>query len=207
MSELFPERIETDRLRLEALGPDAVDVLEFYEICSSDPAIEAITEYVTWDPHATPKETLEYLEGAAERREANEGASYLIRPREGEDGAGEIAGDAGVGVDWEKRTMGLGVWLRKRFWGRGYSGERAAALMNLAFEQLDLELVVADAHVDNERSNRAIERYTEAHGGGQDGLLRNWHVFDGEPVDCYRYSVSKEEWAETPTDVTVTVVD
>ena len=207
MSELFPEVIETDRLRLEALGPDAVDVLEFYEICSSDPEIEAVTEYVTWDPHATPRETLEYLENVTERREASEGTSYLIRPREGEDGAGEIAGDAGFGVDWEKRTLGLGVWLRKRFWGRGYSGERAAALMHLAFDRLDLELVVADAHVDNDRSNRAIERYTRPHGGGRDGLLRNWQTFGGDPVDCYRYSVSREEWAENPTDVTVRFVD
>lgn len=207
MSELFPETIETDRLRLEALGPDAVDVLEFYEICSSDPDIEEVTRYVTWAPHETPKATLEYLEHAAEQREANEGCTYLVRPKAGEDGAGEIAGGTGFGVDWEKRTMTLGMWLRKRFWGRGYSGERAGALMALAFDRLDLELVVATAHVDNERSNRAIERYAETHGGGRDGLLRNWHVFDGDPVDCYRYSVSRAEWAEQHTDGSVRFVD
>jgi len=75
-------------------------------------------------PHETKKETLEFLERGRERWEDNEAASYVIRPREGEDGAGEIAGFGGFSVDWEKRTAVLGTWLRKRFWGRGYSGER-----------------------------------------------------------------------------------
>jgi len=91
-------------------------------------------------PHETKKETLEFLERGRERWEDNEAASYVIRPREGEDdGAGEIAGFGGFSVDWEKRTAVLGTWLRKRFWGRGYSGERAAALVEVAFENLDLD--------------------------------------------------------------------
>ena len=196
MSDLFPQTIETDRLRLEALRPETVDLFELYEICSSDEGIDEITQYLTWDPHETPKDTLEFLEHVAEQREDNEGGSYLIRPREGEPDAGTIAGDCGFGVDWDKRTMELGIWLRKRFWGRGYSGERAAAFMTLAFERLDLELVAITADVENENSNRAIERYTEAHGGGRDGLLRNWQLVDGEPADMYRYSVSREEWRE-----------
>ncbi|WP_246999571.1 GNAT family N-acetyltransferase [Halosolutus gelatinilyticus] len=203
MADLFPETIETDRLRLEATGPETVDVFELYEICSSDPGIEEVTAYVTWDPHPTPKETADHVERSADRFESNEAASYVIRPLEGEDGAEEIAGGAGCDVDWDRRTMTLGVWLRKRFWGRGYSGERAAAFMHVAFERLDLEVVAVLALVDNDRSKRAIRKYTEAHGGGREGTLRNWQVIDGEPVDCVRYSVSRSEWRENPTDVTV----
>lgn len=203
---LFPTVIETDRLRLEALHVDDfehADVREFYDVCSSDPDIEEITRYLTWDPHRTPKDTLEFLEHVSEQREASDGGSYAIYPREDEDGAGELAGDAGFGIDWEKRTMELGIWLRKRFWGRGYSGERAAAFMALAFDRLDLELVAITAQVENDRSNRAICRYAEDHGGGRDGLLRNWRVQDGEPIDLYRYTVSSAEYDANPTDVEV----
>lgn len=203
MAELFPETIETDRLRLEAADPDAVDVLKLYEICSSDPGIEDVTEYVTWEPHSTPKETLEFLEDVAEGREDGERASYVVSPREGEEGAGEVAGMAGFGVDWDRRTMTLGTWLRKRFWGRGYSGERAAAFMEVAFDRLDLECVAVCAAADNERSNRAIEKYVETHGGRREGLLQNWVVLD-DPVDCYRYTVSQEEWEAKPSGVAVT---
>ena len=203
MGDLIPETVETDRLRLEVVRSETVDTLEFYDVCSSDPDIEEITEYLTWDPHETPQDTLEYLERATERYESNEGASYLIRPREDEDGAGEIAGAGGFGIDWDRRTMTLGVWLRKRFWGRGYSGERAAAFVELAFDRLDLELVAVAAHVDNDRSNRAIEKYVEAYGGRREGRFRNHVVLNDEPVDCYRYSISRDEWAANPTDATV----
>lgn len=207
MSELFPETIETDRLRLEAVRPETVDLFELYRITSADPHIERITEYLTWDPHETPKDTSEFVERVADQFVENQGGSYLIYPREGEDGAGEIAGDAGFDVDWEKRTMTLGIWLRERFWGRGYSGERANAFMTLAFDRPDLELVAITALTDNDRSNRAIEKYAEAHGGGREGILRNWRVQDGEPVDLYRYSVSRAEWEATPSDATVTFPD
>lgn len=203
MGDLLPDTIETDRLRLEAVGSDAVDTLELYEICSSDPGIDEVTEYMPWDPHETPKETLEFLEEVTEQYESNDGASYVIRPREGEDGAGEIAGTGGFGIDWDKRTMTFGVWLRKRFWGRGYSGERAAAFVELAFERLDLELVAVAASVENDRSNRAIEKYVEAFGGRREGRFRNHVVLNGDPADCYRYSISREECAANPTDVTV----
>ncbi len=201
---LFPETIETDRLRLEAAGPETVDVLELYGICSSDPGIDEVTEYVTWDPHDTPKETLEFLESVAEGREENERASYVVHPREGEDGAGEVAGMAGFGVDWDRQTATFGTWLRKRFWGRGYSGERAAAFMAVAFDRLDLDCVTVSAAADNDRSNRAIEKYVKAHGGRREGLLRNFVVIDGEPADCHRYTVSREEWEATGSDVPVT---
>ena len=198
---LFPTTIETDRLRLEALTLETMeqaDVLALYDRCSNDPDIERVTKYLSWDPHTTPRDTLEFLEDVTDRWTECGGGSYAIYPTDGEDGAGEFAGDAGFGVDWDARTMTLGIWLRKRFWGRGYSGERAAAMMALAFDRLDLEVVVIEAHVDNENSNRAIQRYVGRHGGRREGLLRNWRADGGNPVDCYRYTVSRDEYQANP---------
>lgn len=194
MSQLFPDAIETKRLRLEALRPETVDVLAFYEICAHDPDMEEVTRYMPWEPHSTPNETLEFVEKVAEMYEKNEGGSYLIYPQPGEDGAEEIAGDAGFTVDWDRQTLTTGLWLRKRYWGRGYSGERAAAMMTLAFDRLDLECYAVDVLVENDKSRRAIETFVEAHGGQRDGRLRNWVVDDGERCDVYRYSVTREEW-------------
>jgi RimJ/RimL family protein N-acetyltransferase len=197
-SKLFPERIETDRLELAAMTTDSVDVLEYYRICAGLESrdIDEVTEYLPWDPHDHPKETLEFLESVEDRRTNDDGTEYLIRPKEGEDYAGEIAGATMLRADWDRRTGILGMWLRKPFWGRGYSGERAAALMEVAFERLDLELV-AVSHVEgNDKSRRAIEKYVEAHGGRHEGLLRNWLTIDGQPHDLHRYSVSREEYRE-----------
>lgn len=192
---MFPRTIETDRLRLSARSPETVDLDECYRICSSDPGIDEVTEYVTWSPHETKRETLEFLERGQERREDREAASYVIRPREGEDGAGEIAGFGGFEVDWDRHTAILGTWLRKRFWGRGYSGERAAALVRVAFEELDLDVVAVSHHPDNEKSQRAIETYVDRLGGRREGRLRNHLTFvDGSVHDEVRYTITKEEW-------------
>jgi len=200
MDELFPQRIETDRLELEALTAETIDALTLYRIASRhEPAIDEITKYLTWNPHETPKDSLAFIETVTAEREDGDGAAYLIRPREGEEGAGEIAGGAALDVDWERRRGTLGVWLRKRFWGRGYSGERAAALFELAFERLDLDVVGVTCHVDNEQSRRAIEKYVEAHGGTYEGQIRNELVYGDEPADVHRYSVTREEY-DTATD-------
>ncbi|MEF8821885.1 MAG: GNAT family N-acetyltransferase [Halovenus sp.] len=60
-----------------------------------------------------------------------------------------IAGGAGLDIDWGRQIGTLGVWLRKRFWGRRHPGERAEALLELAFEDLDQEVVAVIHHVDN----------------------------------------------------------
>jgi len=195
MSEFFPRTVATDRLRLERLTLDAVDVFDLYAICSSDPGIDEVTEYVTWDPHETVKETRDWLVESEKRWDAGEAAEYVVRPREGEDGAGEIAGATILGVDWERDVGELGVWLRRRFWGRGYSGERAAALLAVAFDRLDLSMV-AVSHLDgNEKSRRAVERYVEAHGGRYEGhLRRSRETADGTVVDEHRYTILRAEY-------------
>jgi RimJ/RimL family protein N-acetyltransferase len=194
MTDLFPDRIETDRLVLEALSTDAVDPMTYYEHASGD-AMDEVTIHLPVDPHAHLKESLDLIREVEEAREAGDYARYVVRPREGEDGAGEFAGGAGIYPNWDRRTANLDVWLRPKFWGRGYSGERAAAMIELAFDRLDLE-VVAVAHMDgNEKSQRAIEKYVDRFGGRREGLLRNFQANDdGTVVDMHRYTITREEY-------------
>jgi ribosomal-protein-alanine N-acetyltransferase len=192
--ELFPERIETPRLELEPRDHDHVDLAECYRICSADVDIEEATRYMPWNPHETINETAEFLDRGENHWDDRTRAAYVIRPRKGESGAGEIAGFAGLTCDWDRKTGNLGIWLRKRFWGRGYSGERAAALIELAFCRLDLEAISVTHHADNGNSRRAIGKYVEAHGGRCEGRLRNWVPYGEEVADEYRYTISREEY-------------
>lgn len=191
---MFPSIFETDWLRFERFCHANLDLFEFYRICSCDPGIDEVTKYLPWQPHTTPKETKDLIDRHEAEWNDAEDAIYVIRIKGSE--ASDIAGVTGMDLDWERRTGTLRLWLRKRFWGRGYSGERAKALLNLAFERLDLELV-AVKHVDgNEKSKQSIEKYIEAHGGQYDGVLRNSRVLDNEVVDEHRYSISQEQYRE-----------
>ncbi|EMA46511.1 GNAT family N-acetyltransferase [Halococcus saccharolyticus] len=233
---MFPERIETDRLILERLCHENIDLQEFYRVCSdtdgseerrsadhssgqrggstasketakpspspreNSEGMDEVTRYMPWDPHATINESKEFIDGAEKRWKEAEGADYAIRPAEDEGGAGAFAGVGSLHLDWDRQTGSLGMWLRKRFWGRGYSGERAAALMELAFERLDLEVVAVTHHADNEKSKRAIEKYVEAHGGQCEGYLRNWAPYGDEVADEYRYTVTQAEYRDATGD-------
>jgi len=197
MSSIFPDRIETERLVLTPLTPEDVDALDLYEhVRVGAPAIGDVTEHLPWDPHRTPEETAEFIERSGERRSEREGAEYVVRPREGEDGAGEIAGCTGLDVDWDRERAELGLWLRKRFWGRGYSAERAVALAEVAFDRLDLGVLAVSHAVGNENSRRAIETYVDRLGGSREGRIHNGVVVDDEPVDTIRYSVTAEAWRD-----------
>lgn len=196
---IFPPELETERLRMERLCPETVDVFEYYERCSNhEPAIEEVTRYLPWDPHETVKETADYLDDLADQWENGTRAEYVIRPKADEPGAGNIAGAGGLIVDWETRTGYPAIWLRKRFWGRGYSGERASAVVELAFERLDLDLVAVPVQDGNEKSRQAVKKYVTAHGGQYDGIVRNSTVRpDGTIIDHHRYTITQEQYRAT----------
>lgn len=200
---MFPEVIQTPRLRFERFDA-AVDVATFYEY-AGERRSETIGEeaaYVTWEPHDHPKHTADVIDGFREGWEAGEAATYAVVPREGEPGAGEFAGNTGISFEWDRRTATLGIWLRKPFWGRGYSGERAKALARLAFDRFDVDVLAVEVVPDNENSVSAIERYVSELGGRREGRLRNTVTDEAGVVsDSIRFSVAREEYREAGLDV------
>lgn len=192
---MFPEAVETDRLRLQRFD-EAVELDEAYEYFDRDETVEEELRYLTQTPDDTPKETFDRLQEAEENWTDAESALYAVFPRGGEDGAGELAGDAKLSVEWDRQGAVLGVRFRKRFWGRGYSGERAAAMLAVAFDHLDLDVVWAGAVADNDNSRRAIEKYVDRYGGRYDGLIRHWVPLDDAVADIHNFSITHEEFEE-----------
>lgn len=191
----FPKRFETDRLRFERFARETVGPLELYEhVSRRNPTIEEETRYLPWNPVETVDGAAERIEASERRWEDRERAEWLIRPKAGEDGAGDVAGSAGLICRWEHDLALPTIWLRKPFWGRGYSGERADRLLEIAFDRLDFGVVAVPLHRDNERSHRAVEKYVERHGGRYEGLLRHHAARYDEPADHHRFSISREEY-------------
>ncbi|WP_115865471.1 GNAT family N-acetyltransferase [Halorussus litoreus] len=212
---MFPEEIATERLRLRRLNRENVPTMRLYDHMRAEaPGMEEVRDYVLWDPHESPRDTHEYLATVEEQWDDREQATYAIHPDEFEESVGangdregqtsdensvetpEIAGTTNLHLDWERQSAELGIWLRKAFWGRGYSGERAAALLELAFDRLDLEVVGASHRDGNDRSRRAIEKYVEAFGGQYDGLLRNFVPTDDGVRDLHRFTVTRDQYRE-----------
>jgi ribosomal-protein-alanine N-acetyltransferase len=205
----FPPVLSTERLRLEQCCRANVSVAEFYRAASDrNPHIEAVTEHLSWVPHDSrqvSRETLAHFEQAWADGEI---ATYAIRPKDAESTPeslagslvdtddGVLAGTCALTCDWDADCGTLGVWLRKEYWGRGYSGERADALLQLAFDELGFGVVAVCHNAGNDPSRRAIESYVDRHGGHREGLLRHFAAApDGSGgADQVRYTISRAEW-------------
>ena len=79
--------------------------------------------------------------------------------------------------------------LFRSFWGRGYSGERAGALLELAFERLHLSVVSVNHRDGNERSRRASKKYVDEYGGQHDSVKRDAPTADEIEIH-HRYPVT-----------------
>lgn len=192
ITELVPKEIETERLELVVPTDGRFDLESLYQTYSG-PNMDEVTRYLKWNPHATPKETADLVSEFAEKRQNLEEVQYIIMPSE-PDSENAIAGVTRVQMDWPRRSANLSYWLKKRFWGRGYSAEMVEALIELAFENLHLELVIAGHVEGNNKSKKAIEKYISSFGGQYDGVIRNGVPLAEGVRNLHRYTISKDQY-------------
>ena len=191
----YPERIETERLLLERLSHDYVDLDELYDLVTTDSWRTEVTEHMPWFRFPDREHVSKYVDHCEEQWENREKASYAIRLQESEPEAGELAGLTGYNTDWEAGVAGTGIVFAEPFWGRGYGGERVAAILELAFERHEFAAYATEIAAVNERSRRMAEKYVERFGGRHEGLLRHYSQRQGgEALDYHRYSILKEEY-------------
>lgn len=74
--------------------------------------------------------------------------------------------------------------------GRGYATEAAREVLRIAFDDLGLHRVVADADPRNAGSVRIMERLGMRH----EALFRENYFLKGEWVDETHYSILEDEW-------------
>lgn len=192
---LFPSLVESERLRYEPLHDvvDTLDIYEYHRTGEMDAVMPPLGEAV----HATPKQTFGEVTAAEEHWESAKRATYAISRK----ADGEFVGVSELWFEWEKQRVSFGTWIREPFWGRGYSGERAGAMLFVVFDVLDVDVVAVGHELGNEQSKRAIQKYVEQYGGQHDAVVRNRLPpgDDGEPRDLSIYSISQDEWREHAT--------
>jgi RimJ/RimL family protein N-acetyltransferase len=177
---MFPEQITTERLLLR--WPVEADAPEIFARYAQDPEV---TRYLTWRPHTSLQETLEFQRKSAADRAEGKVCSWLIRLRERH----EVLGMIGLGI--EKHVASLGYCLARDAWGRGYATEAAQAVVALARENESLWRIQASCHVDNTASGRVLEKA----GLVFEGTLRRQSMLPNlsdAPSDVRRYATVRD---------------
>lgn len=88
------------------------------------------------------------------------------------------------------RSASLGYCFQEAVWGQGYATEAAGALLDWAFDTLDLNRVQAQADTRNMASARVLEKL----GFLREGTLREDCVVNGEVSDSWVYGLLRREW-------------
>jgi len=88
------------------------------------------------------------------------------------------------------RSASMGYCLDDAAWGHGYATEAARALLDWAFDTLDLNRVQAETDTRNLASARVLEKL----GFVREGTLREDCVVNGEISDSWVYGLLRREW-------------
>lgn len=89
------------------------------------------------------------------------------------------------------RSAALGYCLDDSAWGQGYATEAARAVLQWAFDTLDLNRVQAETDTRNRASARVLEKL----GFRREGTLREDCIVNGEVSDSWVFGLLRREWS------------
>lgn len=174
---------------LEIRGPElllryarADDAAALYRLASD----REVTRFFSWGPYTDEGEAGAYVRSLARKRAEGERLEFVIEQPEG-----GLIGVTGLSeFSLRDRRAVVGTWHGREWWGKGANRASKTLVLALAFEGLGLERVTAWCGADNGRSQTALERLGFVH----EGILRRWHVHQGQPKDVISYSMLRSEW-------------
>jgi ribosomal-protein-alanine N-acetyltransferase len=171
-------------LSLRYLVPD--DAPALFEL-ARDPEV---TQFFSWGPYEDEAEPRRFIERLA--RERDEGMRLELGIVDREDRPIGLTGFSDFSIRDRRATVG--TWLGREHWGSGANNESKALILSLGFRHLGLNRVTALASPDNRRSLRALERI----GFWTEGVLRAYHIHDGEPKDVAILRLLRDRFEASP---------
>ncbi len=169
--------IETKRLKLRPI--DLKDIEDVFDYSS-----DAKNTYYVYPKHRTRDDTIFSI------------VNYFMNEPLGKYGIelkeeGRLIGSIDIRIKPTKLSAEIGYILNKDYQGQGYVTEAAHAILDLAFEVLELEKVYATSDTRNTPSEAVMIRL----GMKKEGELRHYELWkNGEWIDLLQYSILREEY-------------
>jgi ribosomal-protein-alanine N-acetyltransferase len=168
--------IATGRLRLRPFEPGDADAVR---VLADNDAVSRTTLNI---PHPYPAgEAEKWIASHARKRELRDSMSYAITRAE----SGVLLG--AVTLTWINRSLAeLGYWIGEPHWNNGYCSEAVRALVEFAFERLEISRIVAEHLALNPASGRVMQKAGMLRVGSRRKQDR-----DGNPADLEIYEIRK----------------
>jgi len=97
------------------------------------------------------------------------------------------------------RSASMGYCFDDAAWGQGYATEAVRALLQWAFDTIELNRVQAETDTRNTASARVLEKL----GFVREGTLREDCVVNGEVSDSWVYGLIRREWQASSDPVPI----
>lgn len=183
---MFERQIQ-DQVFLRLLEERHAPVL----FAATDREREYLREWLPWpDKTREVEDTARFIRMSLQQFANNEGMA-----------AGVWIGDelgGGIGthkVDWMNRKVEIGYWIAARFQGRGIVTAACRALIDHAFEELQLNRVEIHCATGNQKSCAIPKRL----GFRFEGVLREAQLLHERYLDINVYSMLSREWRSGPS--------
>lgn len=188
MTENMPGSVwkETERLLVREFVPEDFEAVHEY---SSD--YENV-RHMMFGPN-TPQQTRDFLEKQCVTEMTEEPRAhynFALALKE----SNRVIGGISLHLNWRHDDGILGAILNRRYTGKGYYSEGLSAVLDLAFDRLDLHRVHAVCDVDNARSIRSLERTGFRNEGRMVKRGKNRPEAAEMYFDQFGYAILAEEW-------------
>jgi RimJ/RimL family protein N-acetyltransferase len=172
--------IETERLRLRPFDEADADALFTLH---SDARVLRYWDSPPWSDSARATAFIQKC-----RQMADDGAGVRLAVDRRDDG-GFLGWCSFSRWNPDFRSGALGYVFTSASWGHGYATEAAGALLDWAFDTLDLNRVQAETDTRNTASARVLEKL----GFQREGTLREDCIVNGDVSDSWVYGLLRRE--------------
>ena len=172
--------LETEHLLLRKL--QLGDVYEYYERLFGD---ADVTRYMLFEPHQTIMESLESVQRKLKRYEEENFYCWGVELKEegGLMGLVEL-----LRFDEQANSCSFVYMLGCNYWNQGYGTEMLQAVFRYAFDELEVERIVADHMSENVASGRVMEKAGMRHIGTETEKYEKLGIF----YDAELYEICNE---------------
>lgn len=172
--------LKTERL---ILRPFTLEDAPLVQILAGDKDVASTTRLI---PHPYPDGlAVSWISSLPALYEQGDGVRFAITLKEG-----ALIGSIGLILSLPDHHGEMGYWIGKPYWNSGYCTEAAAAVLQFAFDGLDLERVYARYMGRNPASGRVMAKL----GMTQEGILRHHRCKWGQFEDLVVCGILRSEW-------------
>jgi len=172
--------IKTDRLTLRRFIIDDAETM--FQNWASD---EEVTRYMRWETHKDVEASRTIMQQWVDGYNDESSYHWGICLKDG-----ELIGSIGAFVTDIDYSASMGYCLGRKWWGKGYTSEALAAVIDYLFTSTDIERIEAYHAVDNAASGKVMLNAGMVHEGFARHKFRNRDGFH----DSDLYGIIREMW-------------